>query len=343
VSTVNRRTRVSIRGSEFWLNGAPTYQGRTWNGLRIEGLLMNARLVQGIFDDLNPATRAMWKYPDSGSWDPERNTDEFVAAMPEWRKNGLLAFTVNLQGGMPHGVYDIVQPWHNSAITAEGGLRIEYLGRLARILDRADELGMAVILGVFYFGQDERIADESAVVRAVDETVDWIFSRGYEHVLLEINNECNVRYEHTILQPRRIHELIGRAQARTKDGRRLLVSTSYGGNTIPDESVVRAADFLLLHGNGVEDPARIAEMVRQTRQVPGYRGVPVIFNEDDHYGFDRPSNNMLAAVGEYASWGYYDQGQGNYRDGYQSPPVCWSINTGRKGGFFGLVKAATGS
>jgi hypothetical protein len=284
----------------------------------------------------------MWKYPDTGSWDPERNTAEFVAAMPGWRADGLLAFTVNLQGGMPRPAREGDQPWHNSAITEDGGLRVEYLARLSRILDRADELRMAVILGVFYFGQAQRVAGEAAIRRAVDETVDWIFDRGYEHVLLEINNECNVRYAHPLLQPPRVHELISQAQARSEGGRRLLVSTSYGGGTIPDESVARVADFLLLHGNGVGDPARIAAMVRATREVPGYRGVPILFNEDDHGAFGAPVNNCLAAVGEHASWGYYDQGRNDYGEGFQSPPVRWDPNTARKRGFFGLVKAVTG-
>jgi hypothetical protein len=150
----SRRTEVDIGGQEFRINGRPTYAGRTWQGQRIEGLLFNARLVQGIFDDLNPETRGQWAYPDTGVWDPERNTREFVAAMPEWRRHGLLAFTLNLQGGSPQG-YSRDQPWHNSALTETGGLRPDYLARLERILDRADELGMVVILGVFYFGQGE--------------------------------------------------------------------------------------------------------------------------------------------------------------------------------------------
>ena len=59
-------------------------------------------MVQGVFDDLNPATRPMFAYPD-GPFDAERNTAEFVAAMPSWRSAGLLAFTVNFQGGSPQG------------------------------------------------------------------------------------------------------------------------------------------------------------------------------------------------------------------------------------------------
>jgi hypothetical protein len=337
-----RHTKVSIVGEAFHINGEPTYKGRTWNGKKIEGLLMNSRMVQGIFDDRNSETVARWAYPDTKKWDADRNTREFIAAMPAWREHGLLSFTLNLQGGSPQG-YSKDQPWHNSAINNDGSLRKDYMDRLEKILDRADELGMVAILGIFYFGQDERLENEAAVIRAVDETVDWIFDRGYTHVLIEVNNECNVRYDHAILQPKRVHELIERIQKRTRDGQRLLVSTSYGGGKVCEENVVRTADFLLMHGNGVSDPKRIAQMVAQVKKVPGYKPMPILFNEDDHFNFDQPSNNMVEALGAYASWGYFDPGQSNYQDGYQCPPVKWDINTERKKAFFGLLKEVTGS
>ena len=334
------RTAVSIREDAIYIGGRPTYEGRTWNGHKVEGLLFNTRMVQGIFDDLNPETVDNWTYPDTGEWDPERNSREFVAAMPSWLAHGLLAFTIDLQGGNPRG-YGRQQPWHNSAIAADGSLRPDYMARLEQILDRADELGMVVILGIFYFGQDERLEDETAVVRAVDHTVDWLLERDYRHLLIEVDNECNVdRYEHPILQPDRVHELILRVRQRSQG--RLLVGTSYGGGTVPRENVVRASDFLLIHGNGVEDPARIAEMVRQTREVSGYRPMPILFNEDDHFDFHKPQNNLLAALDEYASWGYLDIGRGDYENGYQSVPVDWTIGTDLKRAFFAKVRAITG-
>lgn len=338
---MGRKTTVEIRGDRFFVNGKPTYEGRTWEGRRIEGLLMNTRMVQGVFDDRNPETVARWAYPDTGKWDPERNTREFLAAMPSWRDHGCLAFTINFQGGSPQG-YSREQPWHNSAFEADGSLRADYLSRMQRILDRADELGMVPIVGYFYFGQDQRLTDEAAVVRATDNATRWLLDRGYRNVLVEVNNECNVRYDHAILQPERIHELIRRVKEATRDGQRLLVSTSYGGGTVPRENVVRAADYLLLHGNGVSDPNRIADMVRRTRQVPGYRPVPLLFNEDDHFDFDKPWNNYSAAVSEYCSWGYFDPGKSDYSDGYQCPPVNWGLNTERKRGFFRLCSLMTG-
>jgi hypothetical protein len=337
------RTTVTIRGDAFLINGQPALKGITWRGYGLEGLLPNSRMVQGIFDDLNTETRVRWAYPDTKTWDPARNTREFVAAMAEWRRHGLLAFTLNLQGGSPEG-YSKGQPWHNSAFTEEGALRLDYAARAELILDEADRLGMAVILGLFYFGQDERLRDEKAVVRAVDEAVAWVLDKGYRNVLIEINNECNVRYDHAVLQPARVHELITRAKRITRGGRRLFVSTSYGGNTVPGPAVAGAADFILLHGNGVTNPDRIAEMVRQTRQLPTYTPKPIVFNEDDHYDFDKPRSNFAAATSEHASWGFFDfrrQGEG-MEEGYQSMPANWGISSARKRAFFNLVREMTG-
>ena len=335
-------TRVSIHGDKFYIDGQPTYSGQKYKDYPIEGLLMNLRTVQATFDDANPETRQQWVYPDTATWDPERNVNEFIEALPLYRQHGLLALTLNFQGGNPRG-YVRQQPWSNNAFTPEGDLKPDYLDRMKRVLDRMDEVGMVAILGIFYFGQDEYLQDEAAVVRGLDNAINWVLDAGYEHVLIEVNNECDVpRYEHEILTPPRVHELIAHVKDMTRNGRRLLTGVSYGGGRIPGENVVAVSDFLLIHGNGVTDPNRIAEMVDQTRAVPGYRPMPILFNEDDHFDFDKPWNNFIAAVSRYASWGYFEAGESNYQDGHQSPPVNWGLSSARKRDFFALLKAITG-
>ena len=346
-----RRTVVSIEGRAFHINGRPTYAGRTYKGMKVEGLLMNSRMVQATFDDRNPATRKNWDYPDGRAFDAERNTRDFIAAMPAWRQAGLLSFTINLQGGSPRGYSQIKdQVWLNSAINPDGSLRDDSLSSLARILDRADELGLAPILGIFYFGQQHKMDDdEAAVIRAVDNTVDWLIARGYANVLVEIANECDDDAYDPVIRPRRAHELIERVKQRSagkvkSPAGRLLVSTSFGGGKVPPDNVTAAADFVLLHGNGVAQPDRIRRMVDDTRASKAYRGQPVLFNEDDHFDFDKPDNNLLAAVSRYAGWGYFDyrmKGEG-FEQGYQSVPVDWSTSSGRKKGFFRLLKEVTG-
>jgi hypothetical protein len=334
-------------------------------------------------------------YPDTKRWDPDRNTKEFTAAMPEWKRHGVLAFTVNLQGGSPgfaggrgrgrgaapagavpdaagrgvpagapegtpqappqggggRGRGPAGPQLENSAIDPEGHLRPAYIARLQRILDQADELGMVAIVGYFYFGQDQRLKDEAAVRRAVLNATTWILEHGYRNVLVEVNNECNIAYDHDILKPPRVTELIQLVQNQSRDGRRLMVSTSFGGTTSggqrdhPDTpitaAVAKQSDFVLIHGNGPNDPALIKRCIAATRALSG-RPVPVVINEDPNFHFTEPENHLLASIDEYVSWGYYEQGQSNYQDGFQSPPVNWTINTDNKKQFFELVRKVTG-
>ena len=259
--------------------------------------------------------------------------------MKKWRKYGLLSFTINMQGGSPQG-YSQAQPWYNSGYTEDGSLRPEYLKRLERILDKADKLGMVPIVGLFYFGQDERLKDENAVINAVNNMTEWLFKKGYRNLLIEINNECNVKYDHDILKPARVHELIDLVKTREHDGYRFYAGTSYGGGFIPLPNVVKSSDFILIHGNGVSDPAKITDMVNKTRNVKGYTSKPILFNEDDHYNFDREENNFTSAIKSYASWGFFDfrQNGESFENGYQSVPVDWGINSERKRRVFQAFK-----
>lgn len=64
-------------------------------------------------------------------------------------------------------------------------------------------------------------------------------------------------------------------------------------------------------------------MAEQVRALPSYRSMPIVFNEDDHFDFDKPSNNFVEAVKAYTSWGYFDYRMKDegFDDGYQSVPV----------------------
>lgn len=338
-----RQTIVSIEKDRFLINGELTYKGRYWQGNRIEGLLMNSRMVQGIFDDRNVETAGWWAYPDTGEWDPERNTREFIEHMPQWKSYGLLSFTLGLQGGSPQG-YSKWFPWNNSAFLPDGSLDSAYMERLERILDKADELGMVVILGYLYFGEDMYLHGEQAVKQAVANATAWIISKGYTHIIIEIANECNVRYKEGIITPNRIHELIDLVQVTGKAMRPecpLLVGASFGGGSVPTDNVMEISDFILIHGNGnnLQWVPRQIELVKNRKS---YKGQPIVNNEDDHYDFEQEVNHFVLTVQNGVSWGYLDLGPEKYIDGYQQVPVNWGINTERKKAFFNLLKQITG-
>ncbi len=333
-----RTTAVSIKGDKFCINGVETFKGKSWRGYPIEGLLPNSRMVNATFDDLTDSTQYRWVYPDTKVWDAERNVSEFLENVPNYAASNLKAMTINLQGGSPQGYSQRHQPWNNSAIDPQGELRPEFMERVARVIECADREGMVIILGLYYFGQELYLEDEAAIMQGIKNSVTWVLERGYTNVMIEIANECNF-YDAPLLSPERIHEAILYAQSIEVDGRRLLISTSYGGNRLPGSEVVKASDFILLHGNGIKDPDRIVELVELTKGVEGYRGQPIVFNEDDHFDFDKDWNNSVAATSAGASWGYFDYRKVGepFEQGYQSIPADWGISSPRKRGFFSLL------
>jgi hypothetical protein len=346
---MERSTAVSIQGNVFHINDKPTYPGRFYKGSKVEGQLFTSRMVNCIINDQNPETRGMWAYAD-GPWDPERNTREFIAMLPVYRSHGLTSIAFNIQGGSPMG-YGWHQPWHTSGYTPDGRLLPDYRARLIRVLDAADKAGMVVVLGYFYISATPALADEAAVIRAADEVTDLVCNGGYANVMIEVGNEADIpRWPYDIIKPARSHELVARVQSRSAGRVRtgaghLLVSTSFAtGDALPGK-LLEAADYVLYHGNGLATPDAVRARAKAIRATPGYRGQPLLINEDDHFDFDRPDNNMLAAAEEYSGWGYFDYRQirERFEDGYQSLPVDWGINSARKKGFFGLLADVTGA
>jgi hypothetical protein len=94
----------------------------------------------------------------------------------------------------------------------------------------------------------------------------------------------------------------------------MLVGTSYGGGSLATANRVNASDFLLLRGNGADDPSRIRKMIQASRTLETRVPMPVLINEDDHFRFNEPDNHKSDYVG------------------YQCPPVRANVPT--KGGQF---------
>lgn len=356
------RTIVTLDGENFLINGRLTYSDIPDCPPDMHGLLFNVRAVNATFDDLDygkgglpdgmlddPGDREWNNDAGYGPWDPDANTDRFIAALPSWREHGILAVTLNFQGGCSCSRHE-EQPgvvWagdnqtpNNNPFGRDGEtIDPDYLDRMGRCIDELDRLGMVCILGIFYFGQDQRLStdnDSEAVKRAVDNVVDWVIENDWRNVIIEINNETTVGgYQHDVLTPGRVHELFRRVKERSKrpDGTRLLVSASSTGVSLPPESWMREADLFLPHGNGLNHN-QIGELVERHRAHPLWQANPrpICFNEDS-----TSILNLNAAAEHHASWGYYNDRV------YQSVyPSNWSIWSDSGKAFFGRVSELVG-
>jgi hypothetical protein len=232
VAAAGTRTWVALSGTRWYINGEVTFPAS-----RAEGLLMNVRMVNAVFEDANERTRPV-------GFDAEANTKEFIARLGEYAASGVSAFTLCLQGGMP-GYEGAV----NSAFTADGSLRAEYMERVERVIRAAADHNLVVILGLYYQRQDQVLKDEAAVRAGVVNVANWVRQNGFGNVLLEIANEHTHKgFDHrSISQPEGMAELIALAKGAAPG---VLVSASGVGDGRIHAKVARAADFLLIHFNG---------------------------------------------------------------------------------------------
>jgi len=323
---------IKIEKDKFLIDDKLTYSDIPNVNPDARGKLFNFRAVQTTFEDENFKTRKMWRYPDEREYNPERQTNEFIAHLPEYKRYGVIGFTTNFQGGGPkEGEFTSRQEWINTAFREDGSIKPKYAHRIKGVIEAAGKTGMIPIVGFFYFGQDHRLRDERAVREAIINGVEFLKKLKNKNLLIEINNESDMGYVHEILRPSRVHEAIRLAQE-TGEGA-FLVSTSFKGGIIPPHTVIEGADFILVHGNG-QTPEKIRQMVKIIQEKTDK---PVVFNEDSVKG-----DNLEAAFEEGASWGYYEQGKNNYHHGFQSPPTNWGIDTKTKSAFFNKVAQLVG-
>jgi CubicO group peptidase (beta-lactamase class C family) len=269
------KTTIAIRGDNWLINGKPTYPGAA-----ADGLLLNVRMVNAIFEDQRRT-----------DFDPAANTREFLDHLPSNIKHGVRAFTISLQGGYPG--YERAL---NSAYRPDGSLRPEYLARARQVIERCDTLGAAVILSCFYQRQDQVLASEEAVRHAVIETCRWLRDAGYKNVLLEIANEYpHPGFGHKLLKTDAGEaELIALAR---REAPELLVSTSGLGDCRVADEVGQAADFLLVHFNGVP----LEQIEPRLAKLKKY-GKPIVCNEDPRIG-DEGVAALEHSMKAHASWG----------------------------------------
>ena len=357
-------TKVSIHKNQIWIDGAPTYAGRYFDGLPIEGLLFNNRAVQATFDDQNPETRSQWAYPDTGIWDPERNTNEFMAALPLWRDHGVLGVTLNLQGGGGRYHPEIYDNYENNSFTLDGNLKPGYADRMVRILHRIDDLGMVAIVGIFYLAMANKMTRADSLWSAACNALAFLREIGHKNILIEIANETNIGYFlDPIFEPANAIQMIRTLRNEYPD---FLFSTSLVGmepdslDWLPTEEFIATCDYVLIHGNN-HTPQQLSRAIDGVLANPEMRRnpKPLIINEDSP-GIP----NLEIAWRRFVSWGYYDQGNNGEKtmhplwvesepkpredryealSGFQTPPVNWGINTPEKGAFFNRVAEITGA
>lgn len=318
------KTVLGIQDDRFLINGRLTYSELPNANAKDHGLLMNARMIQGIFDEKEDVKR-FDRYGKHFS--PDQNTDELVAALPQWYAKGLRAITVGFQGGGPCFTINNYTIQNNPY--SEDGTEMDpaYLTRMKRVIDAADEIGMIVIVSFFYGAQTRFLKDDLAIMQAVKTASNWLRDQKFTNVIIEIANEHDVpefKCHPIVYSAKGVAQLIEIAK---RESGGLPVGCSGMGGSYEDE-IAEASDVILLHGND-QTSQRMYNMILKAKAVEPKR--PIVFNEDS-----QSVSRVSVAFREGVSWGYYNNMT------KQEPPVYWEITPGEDAFFASRVAIELG-
>jgi hypothetical protein len=300
-----------------------TPENQTWRktytskGYRHEaqGKLMNLRLAQALFDD---------EWLTERPFDPVANTNHVIEALDFYKRHGVLAINVSLQGGDPgylpkvNGIsrqngqkYGPKGGLLVSAFRPDGSLKPQWLARLASLVRAADQRGMVVCLMYFYQGQDEVFDSPGAIEAAARNITDWLIDQKFRNVIIDVANEWDLRgdtWDQGDYIPDNIGGLIERVRERFQTKRAdftLAIGASTDGRMLYPASLAEICDVVLLHGNG-RKPNEKTERAQQYRVYER----PLLMNEDDngretalaHLAQEKASCDAMFHNG--AGWGY---------------------------------------
>jgi hypothetical protein len=304
------KTLLKIQGSKFLINGQLTYSELKKCPEKFRGMLMNLRMIQGVFDDKQDPAR----FNRFGKiFDADGNTNQLITALPEWYRAGIRAITVGFQGGGPCFTLNSYTIDNNPFSEDGSSIDEKYLNRMKRIIDAADRIGMAVIVCMFYGAQSRFLKDDDAVFRAVKSVSNWARDNSFTNVILEIVNEHDVDMYH-------IHPILyldtGIAQlleVAIRESGGIPVGCS-GTGKVFSRNIADKSDVVLIHGND-KTRQRLYDFIQKVKE--GSSGKPVVINEDSQC-----IGNMMTAMDAGVSWGYYNNMT------KQEPPCDYGITKG---------------
>jgi len=304
-------TNLTIKADKFLINGKLTYSEIEGSNSNAHGLLMNARFIQGVFDDKqNPLRFARF---GAKKWNAEQNTENLIEALSEWYNYGLRAFTVGFQGGGPCFTADNYTIDNNPYSSDGLGIDSNYLRRMKKLILAADSLGMIVIVSCFYCAQARFLENDSAVMNAVKTTANWLRDNGFKNIIIEIANEKD-------MSDFQIHPVIytdsgmcSLLEIARRESGGMPVGCSHAGGVF-SEAVAAASDVILIHGNGITRQGYY-NLIQKAKAIKPAR--PIVCNEDS-----QAVSQIDVAFKTQTSWGYYNNVT------KQEPPTNWKILQG---------------
>ncbi|MCL1793385.1 MAG: hypothetical protein FWG34_05920 [Oscillospiraceae bacterium] len=291
---------------------------------------------------------------DAGVADVEKNREEFIKDLDDWRNSGVNLVTLGLQSPNPFGEYykkareqDKSKniSFESSAINPDGSLNSVYLEYAAKIIEAAKRAGLAVFVNIFSSSCEDMFEDEFAIVNGAFNVADWLLEKKFPNVMANVTDVSHTFYKSSVLSGGGAIKIL--KSLKEKAGKKLILGAGLKSTkNIPEGLMgeyMESSDFIPIYSNAENakseyNTKKMIGDIHRFKKAMAQKGanIPIIVAKGDDLSERYNSygkNNLAEALENGASWCYYD------KQGFVLLPVNWDKNSSaEKSNFFRTVE-----
>jgi hypothetical protein len=288
-------TSIKIIREHFYINNVPANPG---------DILKQGKLL-GVCTDLC-------------TFHETKNINSFLDNLKYLQNSGINIISAAFQSPNPFREYYIKSreqdklkniAHSSSAIKPDGSLDYNFLDNLELIIKTADSSGLAVLVNILDSSCEHIFSDEFAVITAIFNAADWLISKKFNNILVNLTNISHTFYKSSVLNGEKYINIFKSVKQAAGDnlilgaGIKNLAGVSPAGV----DAYIKSSDFIPIYSVNYKNHST-KKMLENIYFFKARASVPVVMAKGDDLNSRYNSygkNNMLEAFENHISWFYY--------------------------------------
>jgi hypothetical protein len=201
----------------------------------------------------------------------------------------------------------------SSAIKSDGSLDYEFLAALEQVIKTADSSGLAVIVSILDSSCENIFADEFSVITGIFNAADWLISKNFGNVIVNVSNISHTFYKRSVLNGEKFINLF-KAVKKYTQGKLILGAGMKNFTGVSEEKLndyITASDFIPIYSANYKIHST-KKMIENICFFKSRTNIPVIMAKGDdlngRYG-SYGKNSLAEAFENGISWCYFNLGK----------------------------------
>ena len=249
------------------------------------------------------------------------NTQDFLDNLKYLQHSDINIISAGFQSPNPNREYykksrnqdrERISLCSDSAITSNGEIDLDspFLANLELITTAAESLGLAVLVNILDASCEHIFVDAFAVVTGIFNAIDWLISKQFNNIIVNLTNISQTFYKSSILNGEKFINMLESVKKSTGD--KLIIGAGMKNFAGVSESAldlyIKSSDFIPLYSLNYKTH-NTKKMLENIYYFKSRTDIPLIMAKGDDLSDKYNSygkNNMLEARENGVSWFYYN-------------------------------------